>query len=52
MEESKRREIEKKLRQLLMAEDSTPNENQQADSRLIGARVIRRRKGSPDMRIS
>ena len=52
MEESKRREIEKKLRELLMAQDQISNENQQVDSRLIGARVIRRRKGLPDMRIS
>lgn len=52
MEESKRKEIEEKLRKMLMSEDKTQHKNEQIWNSLSGARVIRRRKGSPDVAIA
>lgn len=52
MEESKRREIEKKLRAMLMSEEQAQHKNEQIKNGLCGARVIRRRKGLPDVAIA
>lgn len=52
MEESKRREIEKKLREMLRSEEQTQHNNEQIKNGLCGARVIRRRNGSPDVAIA
>lgn len=51
MEEAKRKEIEAKLYQLmaqteLAGEDKTPDK-----SETQGAKIIRRRKGKPDVRV-
>lgn len=52
MEESKRKELEEKLRNMLMTEDKVQHNNEQILNRLCGAKVIRRRKGSPDVAIA
>lgn len=52
MEESKRRKIEEKLRKMLMSEDKAQHKNDQIKYGLCGARVIRRRNGSPDVAIA
>ena len=52
MEESKIMKIEEKLRKMLMSKEQEQNNNKQVNSKLNGARVIRRRKGLPDMLIS
>lgn len=52
MEESKKRMLEEKLRQMLMSEDQAAGNQSPVENRLIGAVVIRRRKGSPDVQIS
>ena len=45
MEESKKRMLEEKLRQMLMSEDQAAGNQSPVENRLIGAVVIRRRKG-------
>ena len=52
MEESKRREFEEKLRAMLMSEEQAQHKNEQIKNGLCGARVIRRRNGSPDVAIA
>ena len=53
MEESKIKEFEKKLRAMLMSEDKAQqHKNEQIKNGLCGARVIRRRNGSPDVAIT
>ncbi len=52
MEESKKRLLEEKLRELLLSEDQAGSKPQPIEKKLIGAMVIRRRKGSPDIQIS
>jgi hypothetical protein len=52
MEESKRREMEKKLRAMLISEEQTQHKDEQVTNGLCGARVIRRRKGVPDVAIT
>ncbi len=51
MEEDRKRELEEKLRQMIMLENQPQEENRQAIKKLNGAMVIRRRKGTPDMKI-
>ena len=51
MEESRIREIEEKLRKMLISEEHDNNKNEQIQNTLCGARVIRRRKGLPDVAI-
>lgn len=52
MEEEKRKKIEAKLRHMLMLADQSREENRPAaESKPPGIRVIRRRKGEPDMQI-
>ncbi len=51
MEKNKKRKLEKKLREMLMYEERASNKKQHIESKLSGAKVIRRRKGSPDMQI-
>jgi hypothetical protein len=51
MEENKRKEIEEKLRKMLLSDDKAQQESQQTWNGLCGASVIRRRKGSPDVAI-
>lgn len=52
MEESKRKEIEARLFQLLAQNDQNKNENQPTKSIPSGVKAIRRRKGKPDLYIS
>jgi len=52
MEESKRREIEQKLRTMLMSEEQAEHKDEEVKNRLCGAKVIRRRKGLPDVAIT
>jgi len=52
MEVAKRKEIENKLYQLLRQTDQTVNEKPPAKPSPPGVRVIRRRKGKPDLHIS
>ena len=52
MEESKKRMLEEKLREMLMSKDQAAAKPQPVENRLIGAMVIRRRKGSPDIQVS
>ena len=52
MDEAKRKEIEAKLCQLFAQIDRTQNEESPSIRISTGARVIRRRKGEPDMHIS
>jgi hypothetical protein len=52
MEESKRNEIEEKWRKMLMTTDESQHKDEQSWKKLCGARVIRRRKGSPDVAIA
>ena len=52
MEESKRKEIEARLIQLLAENDQQKNENQPKKSIPSGVKAIRRRKGKPDLHIS
>ncbi len=51
MEESKKRKLEEKLREMLIYEEQTSNKKQHVESKLSGVKVIRRRKGSPDVQI-
>ncbi|MFH0729589.1 MAG: hypothetical protein V2B19_25020 [Pseudomonadota bacterium] len=54
MEESKRKEIEAKLQQLFAQNDQMNIRNSKipAKSTVSGARIIRRRKGKPDLLIT
>ena len=52
MEEAKRKKIEAKLYQLLAQNEQTLNEKSPTKSTYRGARVIRRRKGKPDLHIA
>jgi len=52
MEETKRKEIEEKLYQLLLQTDKKRNKKSPARRTYNGARIIRRRKGQPDLQIA
>ena len=52
MEESKRKKIEARLFQLFAQNDQDKNENQLTQNISNGVKVIRRRKGKPDLHIS
>jgi hypothetical protein len=52
MEESKRKKIEARLFQLFAQNDHDKNENQLTKKISSGVKVIRRRKGKPDLHIS
>ncbi|MBN1930130.1 MAG: hypothetical protein JW786_00790 [Desulfobacterales bacterium] len=52
MEEAKRKEIEAKLYQLLAQNEQIKKEKSSAPNTYCGARVIRRRKGKPDLHIA
>ena len=53
MEESKRQEIEEKLRQLIQLANRSQQENRPTSPAPLGnPRVIRRRKGEPDLQIA
>ena len=52
MEEAKLKQIEAKLFQLLAQFSQTDNQNAATPKTAPGARVIRRRKGKPDVYIS
>jgi len=51
MEEEKKREIEAKLYQLIAQADQAKKERTPAKDTSSGVRVIRRRKGKPDLHI-
>lgn len=51
MDEAKRKEIEARLYQLLAQHDQTKSEAPTAQRETCGAKIIRRRKGDPDVRI-
>jgi hypothetical protein len=52
MDEAKKRMIEAKLCELFAQAERVGLENSPAKTRLCGTRVIRRRKGKPDVRIA
>jgi hypothetical protein len=52
MEKSKRKKIEARLFQLFAQNDHDKNENQLTKKISSGVKVIRRRKGKPDLHIS
>ncbi len=52
MEESKRKELEEKLRKMLITEQEAEQRIEQMKNRPSGARVIRRRKGLPDLAVA
>ena len=52
MDEKKRKKIDEQLRQLIALTIQSKNEVHPAKSRLGNVRVIRRRKGQPDMQIA
>ena len=52
MEENKRKIIEERLFQLFAKNDQDKNENQLTKNISSGVKVIRRRKGKPDLHIS
>ena len=52
MEENKRKEIEERLLQLFAQNDQNKNENQPTKNISSDVKVIRRRKGKPDLHIS
>jgi hypothetical protein len=52
MEEAKKRAIEAKLSDLFAQAERVGLENSNAKSRSCGTRVIRRRKGKPDVHIA
>ena len=52
MEENKRKIIEERLFQLFAQKDQDKNENQLTKNISSGVKVIRRRKGKPDLHIS
>ena len=50
MDENKKKMLEEKLRRLIaLADKSKPENKAQAESKLFGVRVIRRRKGAADL---
>ncbi len=51
MNEEKRKEIEDRLRELVASANKSQDETRPAKSKACGARIIRRRKGSPDRQI-
>lgn len=51
MEEAKRKEIEAKLYQLMAQTDLTGDNKTPDKSETQGAKIIRRRKGKPDVRV-
>ena len=52
MEEEKRKMIEAKFRKLLMFENQAEVKKPTPKPKFKGVRVIRRRKGSPDLQIA
>ncbi|MDJ0857362.1 MAG: hypothetical protein QNI89_02315 [Desulfobacterales bacterium] len=52
MDENKIKRIEAQLRQLLKTADAAPQEKQPTRRNSTGHRVIRRRKGQPDVKIA
>jgi len=52
MEVAKRKELENKLYQLLQQTEQIKNEKSPAKPSPSGVRVIRRRKGKPDLHIT
>ncbi len=52
MEKNKRKKIEEKLRQMLTLANQTIDKNGLEKEKPRSVRVIRRRKGSPDMQIA
>ncbi len=51
MEKNKREQIEAKLREMILSADQPQHESRPARTKSMGARVIRRRKGSQDLKI-
>jgi len=51
MEKDKRKEIEARLREMIISSNQPRNENQSSGIKSTGAMVIRRRKGVQDLRI-
>lgn len=51
MEEAKRKEIEAKLYQLMAQNDFAGEDKAPDKSETQGAKIIRRRKGKPDVRV-
>ena len=50
MDENKKKMLEEKLRRLIaLADKSKPENKAQAESKLFGVTVIRRRKGATDL---
>lgn len=52
MDENKIKRIEAQLRQLLKSADAAPSVKKPMRSTTTGHRVIRRRKGQPDVKIA
>ncbi len=52
MEEEKRKKIEAEFRKLLMFANQAEEKNPPVKRKSKGVRVIRRRKGSPDLQIA
>jgi hypothetical protein len=53
MEEAKRKRLEEKLRQMFMDADQSEDKSRlPTEIKTSGPRVIRRRKGTPDMQVS
>ncbi|MDJ0811634.1 MAG: hypothetical protein QNJ48_06675 [Desulfobacterales bacterium] len=52
MDEDKIKKIEAQLRQLLKSAEAAPSEKQPLRRSTTGHRVIRRRKGQPDVKIA
>ncbi len=51
MDENRMKEIEEKLHQMIVFANKSKDKNQRAKSKSNGAKVIRRRKGSPDIKV-
>ena len=51
MEEAKKKEIEAKLYQLIAQNDRTGDKKTAKKRETQGAKIIRRRKGNPDVRV-
>jgi hypothetical protein len=52
MDEAKKQQLEAKLRQMLLSASQAQKVERPTPSKLQGTRVIRRRKGEPDMQIA
>ncbi|MDD2389407.1 MAG: hypothetical protein PHP23_06715 [Desulfobacterales bacterium] len=52
MEETKRKQIEAKLYQMIAQADQAKNEKSSVNRKSFGVTVIRRRKGNPDLHIA